>query len=76
MPDSAAFDEIMYTRYAIDKVREDREAIEQRDTIWTEESKRAMEAPQRGLFERELPRIQSSNGLSSQHSGKTMACEG
>ena len=44
MPDSADINEIMYRVYVIDKVRKGREAIEQRNTISIEESKRAIEA--------------------------------
>ena len=44
MPDSASIDDIMYRLYVIDKVRKGREAIQQGDSISTEELKGEMES--------------------------------
>jgi len=44
MPDSADIDDIMYRLYVIDKVRKGREAVQQGDTISTEELQREIES--------------------------------
>jgi len=44
MPDSADIDDIMYRLYVIDKVRKGREAVQQGDTMSTEELQREIES--------------------------------
>ncbi len=44
MPDSADIDDIMYRLYVIDKVRKGREAVQQGDTISTEELQKEIES--------------------------------
>ena len=44
MPDSADIDDIMYRLYVLDKVRKGREAVQQGDTISTEELQREVKS--------------------------------